>query len=131
MKMPEPEAIEIHSDARGALHKVFPWPVTGEVYAVRVAPGALRGCHLHRISAEFFAVVGGPLRLLLVDPITREKATFELRDQRVRVPAGLAHAVWAPLDARPDTLLLAAMERPHDPADTVPVEHSLFSGILP
>ncbi len=84
-----------HHDDRGALVKLWPAPVSGEVYAVELRPGHSRGHHLHRRGAEVFVALQGSAVLVVECPETGRRERHLLRDQRVRVPAGLAHALWA------------------------------------
>lgn len=111
------EKIDSFVDHRGALYKLFPWPVLGEVYALGFQPGASRGHHLHRQAEECFACLSGPVELLLGDPETGRTRVLLLQGGRVRVPAGIAHALRATDRTPADCLVLAAMDRPHDPED--------------
>jgi UDP-2-acetamido-2,6-beta-L-arabino-hexul-4-ose reductase len=112
------EPIVTHADARGVLSKVFPHPVGGEVYLVSFVPGASRGHHLHRRSGEWFAGVQGAPLLVVADPDSGTRRAIPLAGQRVWVPAGWAHAIFASDDA--GCLVAAAMDRPHDPDDVLP-----------
>ncbi|MFH1468406.1 MAG: hypothetical protein ABIO70_28715 [Pseudomonadota bacterium] len=112
------EPLVVHIDARGALYRAFPHPVGGEVYLVSFAPGASRGHHLHRHSGEWFAGIQGEPLLVVADPASGARRVIPLAEQRVRVPAGLAHAIFAPPGEA--CLVAAAMDQPHDPGDVVP-----------
>lgn len=110
--------VRAREDARGALRKLHPGSVAGEVYSVVALPGQRRGDHLHpRMAERFLGLSGAPL-LGVYDPNTRETHWMKLLNQSVEVPAGLAHVILAGGDAPCEVLALA--ERPHDPADVLP-----------
>ena len=109
------EALQRHSDPRGTLTKLFPRPVPGEVYIVSLQPGVSRGHHLHLRSWECFAALQGSPLLVLARPGQAARRVISLAGMRVFVPAGLAHAIFAPASER--CLVAAAMERPHDADD--------------
>ena len=99
--MPEPlcttEPVVRHVDERGALVKLWPAPVRGEVYAVELRPGHSRGHHLHRRGGESFAALTGEALLVVEDPASGARELHRLgpAGPRVRVEPGLAHALWA------------------------------------
>ncbi len=108
-------ALQRYGDARGTLTKLFPGPVPGEVYTVTLQPGVSRGHHLHLRSWERFAGLQGAPLLVLAQPGQPARRVLPLAGMRVFVPAGLAHAIFAPADQA--CLVAAAMERPHDAGD--------------
>ena len=108
----------IHADARGELLKLQPELVPGEVYAVVARPGAARGHHLHPHMAEVFAAVGGEGALSAVHPESGERAWVPLKGVRVRVPAGVAHAIVN--TGTTDLVVVAMAERSYTPGDSVP-----------
>ena len=55
--------------------------------------------------------------VVAVDPVTLERSEASLVDQRVYVPAGLAHAIFN--TGPTDLLVIASAEAPHDPEDVV------------
>ena len=111
------EVVDRKEDARGALLKLWPAPVGGEVYAVQLRPGFPRGRHYHRRGAEhFIALVGRPV-LVVEDPATGQRQVVVLDGVRVTVPAGLAHAFFA---TDHDALVLAIAELRPDQDETVP-----------
>ena len=114
------EPIVVFADARGSLHKLLPEAVTGEVYLTRARPGASRGHHLHRRMGEWFTALAGAGWLVICDPDTGERARYRLDGQRVYVPPGLAHALFAEGDE--DFVVLALADRAHDPDDVVRVQ---------
>jgi hypothetical protein len=84
-----------HEDARGALVKLWPAPVGGEVYAVELRPGEPRGHHLHRRGGEVFVPLIGECVVGLLDPESGECRHLRLAGERLRVEPGVAHALWA------------------------------------
>lgn len=109
------EPLEMYADGRGTLYKAFPHPVGGEVYLISIEPGLARGHHLHQQRGEWFVGIQGNPTLVVADPGTGERRVFPLAARRVWVPAGLAHAIFAPADHA--CLVAAAMELPHHPDD--------------
>ena len=108
-----------HSDARGTLMKALPHAISGEVYAVELRPGHPRGEHLHHASDEWFCALSGAAWLLAKTPGAEDQILLRLDgQQRVRVPAGVAHALWA-ADGQP-ALVLAGASRAHPHEQTQP-----------
>ena len=112
------EPIAVHTDERGSLHKVHPDTVEGEVYLVRARPGVSRGHHLHTSMGEWFTAISGEGMVVVEDPDTGEKEEASLNDQRVYVPAGLAHALFNTGES--ELVVLACAEAYHDPTDVHP-----------
>lgn len=112
------EPIQVFADERGALHKLLPGAVPGEVYLVRARPGARRGDHLHRRMGEWFTALSGRGLLRVAEPDGGARADYSLDGVRVYVPAGLAHAVIA--TGAEDFVVLAFADRAHDPDDVFP-----------
>lgn len=108
----ESSSVVRHVDVRGALVKLWPGPVTGEVYAVELRPGHSRGHHLHRRGGESFMALTGAAVLVVEDPATGRRERHELRPggDRVRVEAGLAHALWAAGDEVSWVIAVADLE---------------------
>lgn len=114
-------------DPRGALLKAMRGDEEhllagfGEIYVTWAQPGQSRGGHFHPLADEWFTLLDGTCRLVLVDPDDGERAELMLSSDApctVRVPAGVAHR----LDNRSIDrvfLLLAYANRAYDPADTV------------
>ena len=111
------EPIVVHTDSRGALYKLHPAAVQGEVYAVRAGPGDSRGHHFHREMGEWFTAVAGEGVVVAVDPKTGESAEVSLTGQRVYVPPGIAHAIFN--TGAVNLLVLAFAEQAHTPSDVV------------
>ena len=88
------EPIDARRDARGALLKLLPGPVSGEVYAVELDKGVSRGHHLHARGGEWFMAVSGRALLVVVDPASGTRAEVMLHGVRARVEPGLAHAIF-------------------------------------
>jgi mannose-6-phosphate isomerase-like protein (cupin superfamily) len=108
------EPLRSYVDARGSLWKVHPEAVTGEVYAVSIAPGASRGHHVHSRCGEWFAGLFGGVILVLQYGSKRQELSLE--GQRVYVPAGVAHALFG---VGPDLALVLAMAERGDSAQDV------------
>ncbi|MCB9761213.1 MAG: NAD-dependent epimerase/dehydratase family protein [Alphaproteobacteria bacterium] len=102
-------------DPRGALDKLWPGPVSGEVYRVTARPGQDRGHHLHRRMGEWFMALEGEGALGVADPDTGASLWMPLGRERVYVPAGVAHALRN-TGTTPFTALAVA-ERGYDPGD--------------
>jgi len=107
---------EIHEDQRG--RSFFPW--RGQVanpqdllksfHLVSIAPGQVRGNHLHPGHVEWLYLFHNPGELIW------DTTSGELKEQRVsgnrtliRIPAGVAHAVRNP---GPEILYLIAWREP-------------------
>lgn len=103
------EPIEAKADARGSLYKLWPGPVSGEVYAVELDKGVSRGHHLHRRGGEWFMALTGRAILVVVDPESGEREVRTLDGVRVRVEPGLAHALFG---VEPALVLALADLRP-------------------
>jgi oxalate decarboxylase/phosphoglucose isomerase-like protein (cupin superfamily) len=114
------ERVQTFPDTRGVLEKLCPEPVLGEVYLVRVAPGASRGHHLHRRMGEWFTAISGRGVLGLLAPETGERRYLPLHGARVYVPPGVAHALFA--EEGEAWVVLACAEAGHDPADVERVD---------
>ena len=111
----------LHEDDRGWLSKLLiesdipDGSRFGEIYVVRALPGRDRGGHYHKLTSEWFFVLGGQVKLTLRDALECEK-TFEMRGnppEGVFVPAG----VWHKFDnlGEGDALILARADREYDP----------------
>lgn len=109
------ESLVRHTDARGDLIKAWPAPVAGEVYAVELRPGHPRGHHWHQHGGEWFVPLRGACWLVAEHPVTGTRAVIHLVQERVYVPAGVAHALFCDADA----LVLAIAEVHHDAEVTV------------
>lgn len=111
------EPITRHDGPAGALHKVWPRPVDGEVYVVDLLPAHPRGHHLHRKGGEWFVALSGRVILVVQDPDSGARAEVELSGLRARVEAGQAHALYA---IGAPALVLALADVAHPAEDTVP-----------
>lgn len=90
------EPVTRFTDARGALLKAWPGPVSGEVYVVELLPGHPRGHHYHERGGEWFVPLSGQATLTVADPQTgaQEQVTLSV-GQRARVEPGQAHVLSA------------------------------------
>jgi oxalate decarboxylase/phosphoglucose isomerase-like protein (cupin superfamily) len=118
LKVLKLEPIVVHTDERGRLCKVHPESVGGEVYTVETRVGESRGHHFHRKMGEWFTAVAGQGVVVAENPETGERAQAQLKDQRVYVPAGWAHALFN--TGTESLLVLACADNAHDPADVHP-----------
>ena len=111
------EPVVRFDDPRGALLKVLPHPVAGEVYVVTCAPGAVRGEHRHHRMGEWFTALRGAGVVRVEGPGGPEE--HSLVGQRVHVPASVGHAVVNTGDE--ELVVVAFAGRLHDPDDVEPV----------
>lgn len=111
------EPIVCFTDDRGALHKLLPRAVSGEVYAVTGGPGVSRGHHRHHRMGEWFAPLSGAWVLGVTSP-AGETSHVSLDAVRVYVPAGWAHALFNVGETTGQ--VLACADRVHDPSDVEP-----------
>lgn len=116
MPLVRTEPLDVRDDARGALTKLLPGPVAGEVYMVELRPGSSRGHHWHRHGGEWFMAVSGEAWLVVEDPASGRRERVRLQGLRARVEAGLAHALWAEEPA----LVLALADRLPQEDETIP-----------
>ncbi len=114
------EPLVTHADERGALLKVHPGSVAGEVYTVVTRPGEERGHHYHPGMGEWFVAVSGSGVLRAADPQTGATQSVALAGVRVHVPAGIAHALVN--TGTEDLVVIALAEHLHDPEDVVPFQ---------
>lgn len=115
-------------DERGTLFKCLTGfevdlPVEwGEVYAVTILPGHVRGRHYHLTAREFFTVIAGTLRLELYAPESGARESLTLRPEdasTIEIPAGVAHAL---INAGTEPVVVVAVSsHPYDPADAHPL----------
>ena len=106
------QTIQTFADHRGALLKVWPGPVEGEVYAVELRPGHPRGHHLHAHGGEWFAALQGTAWLVVEDPSSGDRQVLPLNGERIYVPAGIAHALFC--DAPALVLAIAEVHHEHE-----------------
>ena len=93
--------LEIKSDERGWLSEVIKrdqltsWSF-GRFYVTTAYPGVIRGNHYHHHMYEWFCVIKGRGRLVLVDNETGERKELLLGEEApvtVRIPPGIAHGI--------------------------------------
>lgn len=90
--------LERREDDRGwvvdPIAKIDPDLPLGHLHLASLAPGAIRGNHLHPVSSEYILVWGGSAELAWEEGgrVAREEVS---RDELVvfEIPAGIAHAV--------------------------------------
>jgi mannose-6-phosphate isomerase-like protein (cupin superfamily) len=112
-----PEPITVFADARGALLKVWPGRVDGEVYVVELRPGHPRGHHYHERGGEWFIPLSGSVCVTAMLPGGEpERVTLSV-GQRVRVDAGVAHVLSA---AGGPALVAAIADNIHQDEVTIP-----------
>ncbi len=90
------EKIPAHLDNRGVSfdvigeHDLSEWP---SIHAAITIPGAVRGNHVHDEAEELLVVSGPALVRLRVDGETSDVEVSDGEIVRLRIPAGVAHAV--------------------------------------
>lgn len=96
----------VHSDHRGSLMETvnFEDPFWAEpvvyAYTFTVAPGRIKGWGMHKLQADRYVVLPGPLRVVLYDgrpasPTFQQLAEFSFGDEApgfIRIPPGVWHA---------------------------------------
>jgi len=110
------EPVVRHTDPRGDLIKAWPGAVTGEVYAVELRPGHPRGHHIHTHGGEWFIALQGRAVLVTESPDGSNRQVHAVSDQRVHVPAGIAHTLFCTSPA----LVLAIADVHYDNEVTQP-----------
>ena len=68
----------------------------GEFYVTSIEPGAVRGQHYHNHCTEWFCVLTGQAKLVLVDLATGERQVIAMGDDsmlRVKIPPMIAHGI--------------------------------------
>lgn len=119
-----PVPVSAFEDERGSLWKVLSSRGLGqkedfgELYACQTREGAVRGCHYHRATTEWFFVIQGAMRCRLTLPGTEEHAEYLLQGDKpevIEIPPGVAHSLTA--ESEGSALLLAYADRPYDEAD--------------
>jgi len=112
-------------DERGALLKVMKGDEPelpgsfGEIYVVWAKDGKSRGGHYHPKTAEWFTLLEGKCRLVVMDPQDGERGEITLSEAEpvtVYMPAGVAHR-FDSIDG--PWSLLAYAANPYDPTDTL------------
>lgn len=112
------ENIDVFDDARGALHKLLPFSVTGEVYMVVTKPGEARGEHFHNNMGEWFTTLsGGGLLSVQLSTGGAVEHIEMVPGVRYHVPSGVAHRLKN--TGLQDWLVLAGAEKGYDPQDTI------------
>jgi UDP-2-acetamido-2,6-beta-L-arabino-hexul-4-ose reductase len=119
-----PVPVSAFQDQRGTLWKVLschgfgPNKAFGELYACLTKNGAVRGCHYHRTTTEWFYVVQGSMRCRLILPETQIEKEYLLKGEQpevLEVPPGVAHSLTT--ESQEPALLIAYADRPYDEAD--------------
>lgn len=109
---------KIHEDPRGL--SFFPWPgqvpknqdLLRSLHLVSIAPGQVRGNHLHPGHIEWLYIFHGPGVLIWEGtPGELKEQTISGNRTLIRIPAGIAHAVRNP---GPEVLYLLAWREAAD-----------------
>jgi len=97
----------------------------GEVYFSVAYPGVIKGWHLHKKQAQFYAVISGMIKLVLYDERKSSKTRGELMEiftgednyQLIKIPVGVINGYKA-IGVKPAIIANCATE-PHDPDEMV------------
>lgn len=109
-------------DHRGWLLKMLMSPEIdgekdfGEIYVTVAHPGAVKGVHYHEQCTEWFCVIRGKGKLVLLDRQSQERCEVEMGEDnpvRVKVPPHVVHGVRNIGDE--PMYLLAYANRPYNP----------------
>lgn len=68
----------------------------GEIYITTANPGAMKGSHYHEQCTEWFCVIKGKAKLILMDKNGSEKQEIIMGDDNmvtVEIPSNIIHAV--------------------------------------
>jgi dTDP-4-dehydrorhamnose 3,5-epimerase len=125
----EVQAMTKRVDQRGWLLKMLMRPeidgdtAFGEIYVTVALPGVVKGIHYHEKCTEWFCVICGKGKLVLLDRHTSERCEIAMGDEnmvRVRVPPQVVHAVKNV--GHEMMYMIAYADRPYDPShpDTIP-----------
>ncbi len=93
----------------------------GEVYFSVAYPGVIKGWHLHTKQTQFYAVISGMIKLVLVDERKDSRTKGELMElfvgednyQLVRIPVGVVNG-YKTIGVKPAIVANCATE-PHEP----------------
>lgn len=127
----ERRVLDVERDPRGSLVEVFrqSWapgfnPV--QINVMRTVGGSLRGSHIHREHEDWLVIADGRALLGMKDVRTRS-ATFRktslielsaAKPEAVRVPPGIIHGVYFPVDG----ILITVESLYHDPEEELKVK---------
>jgi UDP-2-acetamido-2,6-beta-L-arabino-hexul-4-ose reductase len=101
----------------------------GEIYVTVAQPGAVKGVHYHEHCTEWFCVIQGKGKLVLLDRQTQERCEIEMSEDhpvRVRVPPQIVHGVRN--TGNEPMYLLAYADKPYDAAQPDTVAFDLDCG---
>jgi dTDP-4-dehydrorhamnose 3,5-epimerase len=95
----------------------------GEIYFSVAYPGVIKGWHLHKKQVQFYAVISGMIKLVLVDERKDSRTHGELMEictgednyQLIRIPVGVVNG-YKTLGIKPAIVGNCATE-PHDPEE--------------
>ena len=96
---------------------------TGEVYVTIAKPGFSKGSHYHLNANEWFTLIKGKSKLLLIDIDSQEKLELILDSEQIKtifVPKRIAHCFQNISDE--DFILAAYTDLLYDPSDTIPYD---------
>ena len=92
--------LEIHKDERGWLVELLKADELEEpvkqLHIASIKPGGVRGNHYHAKRIEWFFLVAGKARLVLVDIKTKKRVSFQLSEEKpqvITIYPDISHAV--------------------------------------
>lgn len=117
----------VHSDGRGYLFEVLrnddpAFKEFGQAYINYTEPGVIKGFHSHRFNEDNFVCLSGRIKLVLLDPDTKEVMEIFLGPEncrRVTIPVELMHGWMALGNERACVLNVSTKSyNPKDPDET-------------
>lgn len=121
------EKVAFFADGRGWVIEPVNEPTLAaqrNVHVIWTEPGAIRGNHYHRHSAEVMVVMGPALVRWRENGAVREVTVPDGSAMRFTIPPGVAHAIR---NTGPRPLVLVSFsDRPHDRASPDTVRDSLI-----
>lgn len=96
---------------------------TGEIYLTCAKPGEIKGGHYHLEANEWFTLIKGKCKMILIDIFDNTKLELELDanfPKTIYVPNKIAHC-FLNISMNDDFFLLVYSDRFYNPNDTIMV----------
>ncbi len=95
----ELKELKVHKDERGALFEILrsDWDIFqkfGQAYITICKPGWVKGWHYHKKQTDYFCVVKGKARIVLVDEDKKNYQEFILSEKKpciLKIPPKVIH----------------------------------------